>query len=212
MGRAHRIDRPGSYYHVGSRGNNRQWIYVAEIDRLIQLELMERVARRHGWVVYAYCQMTNHYHLVLHTPEGGLSDGMQVLNGEFSRRTNRVHGRTGHLVQNRFAYRIIESEQHLFEACRYVHLNPVRAGLCGVPEDWQWSGHRAALGLELPETFFAVGALLRLFGRRLDDARDVYRAFVDAGHGRVSDTPDIAELDVTFWDEFASGSLRVMTG
>jgi putative transposase len=197
-----RIDVAGGYYHVASRGNNKQPIYVGPADRPIFLELLTRVVLKHGWVVYAWCLMTNHYHLLLHTPSGGLSAGMQVLNGEFSRRTNRLHGRAGHLFQNRFAYAVIERERHLYESCRYVHLNPCRAGLCARPEEWEWSGHRACLGDESPLIFHAAEAVLKLFGSRPEEARQVYRAFVDSGHDLVSDTNGIAAIDVALWDGF----------
>jgi putative transposase len=202
MGRPRRFEQIGAHYHVGSRGNNKQPIYLDDLDRSIFLELFERVTRRYGWIVYAYCLMTNHFHIVMQNAEGGLSDGMQVLNGEFSRRTNRRHGRIDHLLKNRFSDRLIETEDHLYEACRYVDLNPVRAGLCELPEEWEWSSFRAHQGVELPRSFHAAEETLRRFGGDPEQARAAYCAFVGSGPVPVSDSkeepgPGLADWDVS---------------
>jgi len=183
-----RHEEPGAYYHVCSRGNDGRSIYIDEFDRWIFLELFTVVTRKHGWVVLSYCLMTNHYHVVLQIPDGGLSAGMHVLNGEFSRRTNCRHDRTGHLFRNRFYGEPIESEGHLLAACRYTVLNPCRAGLTALPGEWRWSSYLASVGEINAPAFLAVGALHELFGTRPSHARAAYRRFVSDGHGLVSDT------------------------
>lgn len=125
--------------------------------------------------------MTNHYHLVVQIGDDGLSDGMQWLNGVFSRATNRDQGREAHLFRNRFKSRLIESEAHLVAACRYVVLNPVAAGLCERPEDWEWSSYRATAGLDERPAFLADGELLRLFAPSTNEARRRYRELVAQG-------------------------------
>lgn len=125
---------------------------------------------------------------VVYLPFGGLSAGIQLLNGGYACRVNRRYDRTGHLFQNRFSARQIESEGYLLEACRYVALNPVRAGLCDSAKRWPWNSYRACAGLELAEPFLAESALLSLFDSRPAAARRAYRAFVASGHGPVSDT------------------------
>jgi REP element-mobilizing transposase RayT len=188
MARAPRYLPPGGYYHVTSRGNNKQAIYLDDADRAIFLELLARFSRREGWPAIAYCLMTNHYHLIVHLPEGGLSSGIQLLNGGFARRFNRRHGRTDHLFRQRFTCAQIQSEAHLVEACRYVVLNPVRAGLCNKPEHWLWSSYRSSAGLALAEPFLQESTLLKLFGRTPVDARRAYRDFVAQGLFQESDT------------------------
>jgi hypothetical protein len=125
--------------------------------------------------------MTNHFHLVVQVPLCGLSEGMRLLNGGFARRMNARHGRVGHLFQNRFGAKAIKDDSHLREACRYIVLNPVRAGMCERPEQWRWSSYRACAGLALAPSFLAVDALLGLFARRPRRARKEYRTFVRDG-------------------------------
>jgi hypothetical protein len=131
--------------------------------------------------------MTNHYHVVLRIDDRGLSHGMCELNGRFSRTTNRVNGRTDHLLGKRFYSRLIETDTHWEEACRYVVLNPVRGGTgCPDPRRWRWSSLRPTLGLELPPACLDVGELLGRFGREPRSARDALWRFVRDG---VDPTP-----------------------
>lgn len=188
MARAHRIEEPGGIYKVGSRGNNGETMFRDDVDWMEFLRLLAKISVRHRWIGWAYCLMGNHFHFVLQIPHGGLSSGMQELNTGYSMRTNRRYGRTGHLVRNRFYSKLVEDDSHLLEACRYVVLNPVRAGLCASPADWLWSSYRACAGMELAHPFLAVDRVLGLFGERPTSARAAYRAFVRAGHGQVSDT------------------------
>jgi putative transposase len=112
----------------------------ADRDRVV--ERLHRVSRRFKWRICAYTVMTTHYHLVLETRAPNLSPGMQQINSVCARRFNDRWNRYGTLVSCRFGYRIIEDEDYLFEVCRYVLLNPVRAGLCRRAADWRWSGGR----------------------------------------------------------------------
>lgn len=181
MGRPHRVEIPGGIYHVTTRGSNRQRIYWADEDRSLFLRLLGIVTAKYSWTVLAYCLMTNHYHLVLQIADGGLSAGMQWLNGTCSRVTNQRRGRTAHLFRNRFSSRLIEAEEHLLVACRYVVLNPVRAGACAHPDEWPWSSYRATAGLEPRPVFLADGELLRRFAPSVPEARRLYVEFVREG-------------------------------
>jgi putative transposase len=188
MPRRPREEEPGAYYHVTSRGNNKQAVFLDDRDHLDFTFRLEYVAADCGWVVLAHCQMTNHYHFVVQIRDGGLSQGMSVLNGRFSQRANARHGREGHLFQSRYRAARIESDAHLLEACRYVVLNPVRARLCARPEQWRWSSYRASVGLDFAPSFLALDQLLRFFGPRPTTARAAYRAFVRDGHVQVPGT------------------------
>ena len=181
VGRRLRIFEPGAYYHVFSRGNNGEAIVRDDLDCLAFLRWFSRIVSREQWRVVTYCLMTNHYHLLLRPDETGFAPGMQLLNCGHARRINRKYGRWGHLFRNHYGWRAVESDEHLREACRYIVLNPVRAGLCKAPEDWPWSSYRAALDLELPSDFLALGDLLALFGTNPTQAREAYRAFVAKG-------------------------------
>ncbi len=93
--------------------------------------------------MHAYCLMSNHYHLLIETPEPNIANGMQWLNSTYAHRFNEKYERIGHLFQRRYARRLIVDDEHLREVIRYIPLNPVRAGLCKRPEDWPWSSYRA---------------------------------------------------------------------
>jgi putative transposase len=183
MGRDLRSVEPGGIYHVISRGNNRGQLYWDDHDREVFLSWLSRVAQKYDWVGLAYCLMTTHYHLLVQIADGGLSTGMQELNGEYARRTNRRHRRVGHLFQNRFFSSWVTSDEHFLGALRYVALNPVRAGICAEPADWPWSSHRAAAGLEYPIGFLALPRLLGFFGKRPAVAQSSYRALVGSERG-----------------------------
>ena len=182
----------GRYYHLGSRGNFKQDIVVDTFDRTIWIDLLATVSRGTDWLILAYCLMTNHFHLVIQAGNAGASDAMQLLNGEFSRRANRRHGRSGHLFENRFHSEPINSDSHLLAACRYVDRNPCAAGICDDPGDWAWSSYAATVGAVHPPAFLAVGELLGHFGSDPDRARAAYRDFVQPGQVPVSGTG--------FWD------------
>ena len=184
-----RIIDPAGYVHLGSRGNFGQALYEDPAHRSVFLSLYTRVARERAWTTLAYCLMTNHFHFVIRLTDGGLSEGMQQLNGGFSRRMNALHDRTGagHLFKNRFDGTPIETNAHLREALRYVVLNPVFAGVCARPEDSTWSSYRASVGLDPPPPFLAIDELLELFGARPGAAREAYVAFVADGLARWSD-------------------------
>jgi putative transposase len=187
MADARRAFDPDGIYHLTSRGNDRQTIFWDDLDRRAFLDRLAANALKHRWIVLAYCLMTNHYHLVVTAPHGGISHGMQALNGGYSRRTNSRYGRSRHLFQNRFSARAIARDAHLLEACRYVVLNPIRAKICERPEDWRWSSYAACAGLQLAPRFLAVDELLRLFGEHPREARRRYAAFVAEGHVQASD-------------------------
>ncbi len=178
----------GGVYHVTSRGNNNGDVFVDDPDRLLFVDLLERAAVRCEWIVFAYCLMTTHYHLVVQVPTGALSKGMCLLNGDFARKTNRRHGRIGHAFNERFSSRSISRDSHLLEACRYVVLNPVRAGICAAPAAWPWSSYRACAGLDFAPAFLAQRKLLSLFGRSPGEARQRYVAFVSEGRQPVPGT------------------------
>jgi REP-associated tyrosine transposase len=183
-----RNEIPGAIYHVTTRGDNQEPIYLDDADRAVFLWVLGRVARKYRWVGLAYCLMGNHYHLLLQIPFGGLSSGIDVLNSGYARRTNARYGRSGHVFGRRFYSSLIESDHHLLAACRYVVLNPIRASLCSRPEEWPWSSYRACAGLELANSFLATDELLKLFASDPGRARASYRSFVQEGQVPVAAT------------------------
>jgi REP element-mobilizing transposase RayT len=179
MGRAPREFAPGEIYHVFSRGSNRQPIFRLDSDRTDFLGCLERVVVRHKLVVLGYCLMPNHFHLVVETPDGRLSDAMKALNGRYALRFNLRHRCDAHLFRNRFGAVRQESDHQLLWTLRYALRNPVGAGICDEPGSWPWSSYRASVGVVAPPRFLALKRLLAYFGDTPDFATVRFREFVD---------------------------------
>ncbi|WP_245731841.1 transposase [Thiocapsa roseopersicina] len=186
MARPLRIELAGGLYHVTSHGDRREAIYRDDADRSAWLALFTEVCARFHWRCHAYCQMTNHYHVVVETPEGNLSKGMRQLNGVFTQRVNRRHGLVGHLLQGRFKGILVERDAYLLELTRYVVLNPVRAGMVADAGDWAWSSYPVMLGRVPAPPWLETDWVLGQFGHGRVAARAAYAAFVADGVGRSS--------------------------
>lgn len=138
-------------------GLRREAIFEDDEDRRVFLSTLAEVVERFHWICHAYCLMTNHYHLVVETPDANLSKGMRQLNGVYTQASNRRHGRVGHLFQGRFKGILVDKEGYLLELTRYVVLNPVRAGMVAQPGQWSWSSYRAMVGEEASPEWLAGG-------------------------------------------------------
>ena len=173
MARPLRIEFPGAVYHVTSRGHQREAIFVDDTDRSAFLALLGRMLERLDAQVLAYCLMGDHYHLVLYTRRANLSLLMRQLNGVYTQDFNRRHGKAGHLFQGRFKAILVDSEAYLPELCRYVDLNPVRAGVVELPGDWPWSSYLAHSGQQPSPHWLDTPGLHRfILGRDVRTARD----------------------------------------
>jgi REP element-mobilizing transposase RayT len=168
MPRKLRSDFEGAWHHVMNRGIDRARIFDDAATRIFLIELRDACAC-HRVEVHGYCILPNHYHL-LHTPDAGLSPAMQRLASRFTQAINRLRDRDGPLFKGRFRSIAIEDDPHLVQVSRYIHLNPVEAGLTGAPEDWIWSSAGAYLGhVERPERLH-VGTMLAMFGSAHSEA------------------------------------------
>ncbi|MDD3926350.1 MAG: transposase [bacterium] len=181
MARPIRIEYPGAVYHITARGNAGWPIYQDEKDRELFLELLGDITEQFEWQLYAYCLMGNHYHLLLETPGGELSRGMQKLNSVYTQKFNRKHNRTGHIFQGRFKSLLVEKENYLLELCRYISLNPVRAGMVKDPSDWHWSSYRATIGEDESPKWLETEWILNQFGSEAASARRRYADFIAEG-------------------------------
>jgi len=181
MTRPLRIEFPGALYHVTSRGDRQEDIYLDDEDRRVYLDILKNVCERFNWVVHAYCLMSNHYHLLIETPDSNLSQGMRQLNGVYTQSFNRRHKRVGHVYQGRFKAILVQKETYLLELSRYIVLNPVRAEMVRSAKNWPWSSYRATAGLTEPADFLHVDWILSVFAKRKTLASQRYRTFVTEG-------------------------------
>ena len=171
MARAFRPNIADGLYHITARGVRRSPIYDDEIDYRRFLAMFRRVSKDLGWICHAYCQMPNHYHLVVETTAPNLSLGMQRLNSRYAAWFNWRHGFVGHVFESRFYSGVIEYNAHFLELCRYVVLNPVRAGLCRHPKEWPFSSYPTA----------PTPRILDQFGSDPISARARYERFIAQG-------------------------------
>ena len=148
-------------------------------DRVDFLECLRRAFERHEVRCLAYCLMTNHYHLLVETPDERLSHGMRELNGRYALRFNRRYERDAHLFRNRFGAILQETDDQVVATLRYMARNPVDAGLCAEPAEWPWSSSRALAGLEAPPTFLDMPRAMSYLASRPETAMAAYRTLVE---------------------------------
>jgi len=181
MARPLRIGIASGEYHVTCRGLERRDIVRDDTDRARWLSLLGKVADRREWRVLAWALMDNHFHLFVRTPGGDISAGMHDLNSGYASVFNRRHGRCGPLFQGRFKAIIVEPGRHRWELSRYVHLNPVRAGIVRRPQDARWSSCPAYLGRRKAPDWLAWEEVLSQHAPTLRAARRRYGQFLREG-------------------------------
>ena len=181
MSRPLRIEFAGALYHVTSRGDGKEDIFLDDNDREMFLDVLAEVNERFNWSVHSYCLMDNHYHLLIETPDGNLAKSMRHLNGVYTQRINRKHKRVGHVFQGRYKAIIIQKETYLLELARYIVLNPVRARMVRNAQDWPWSSYRASAGLTDSPLWLNTDWILSAFAVRRSVAIERYKSFVSEG-------------------------------
>ncbi|HAG50262.1 MAG TPA: addiction module toxin RelE [Deltaproteobacteria bacterium] len=191
MSRPLRIEYPGAIYHITSRGNNKAPIFKDDHDRESFLNTVRHVNKRYNWLCHAYCLMDNHYHLIIETPDGNLSQGMRQLNGVYTQLFNKRYGRVGHIFQGRYKAILIQKESHLLEVCRYVVLNPIRARSVNNIEEWKWSSYSATAGKRKPHPCLTTDWVLGQFGNSGSKTEKGYCNFVKGGIGGNSIWGDV---------------------
>ena len=142
MARPLRIEYQDAYYHVMGRGNERKPVFRTPKDYTLFLDVLSKVCDRLNIKIASYCLMSNHIHLLVHTPDANLSQAMKRLFGVYTIRFNRRHRRVGHLFQGRYKALIVDKDSYLLEVSRYIHLNPCKAGIIDSPEAYRWSSMR----------------------------------------------------------------------
>ena len=175
MARAWRIEFEDAVYHVTSRGNNKQDIFLDDEDRGFFLNCLARACKRFDLEIPAFCLMNNHYHLFLRTPNANLSKAMQWLNGTYTGHFNWRHNRSGHLFQGRYHSVLITDEIHYLQLSMYIHLNPVRAGLVEGPDEYYWSSYRDYIGSRPRFAWLRMDEVLDRYGASRPAQRRLYR-------------------------------------
>ena len=181
MARPLRIQYPGAFYHVTSRGNERKAIYRNDKDRTKFLSYLESASERYDALIHAYCLMDNHYHLLLETPRSNLSRILHHVNGAYTTYFNVKRDRCGHLFQGRYKAILVEKDAYCQELSRYIHLNPVRAGIAKSPSEYTWSSFCYFTGLKESPGWLRDEFILGYFDKDRSVAERLYRDFVEKG-------------------------------
>ena len=189
MARPLRIEYPGAFYHVTSRGNERKEIFKSQRDREKFLSYLESSTQRYDALIHVFCLMENHYHLFLETPSGNLSQIMRHINGAYTTYFNVKRQRSGHLFQGRYKAILVDVDEYAKELSRYIHLNPLRAGIVEKLEEYPWSSYPYYIGLEKAPAWLARNSILSYFADNVSDAQAGYSEFVEAMIGREYKSP-----------------------
>ncbi len=217
MTRPLRLTYEGAVYHVTVRGNARCAIFETDADRERYLFALAESMQRYEVHCYLFCLMTNHVHLVIHTPRGNLSQFMQRLQTAYTVWFNRRHHRCGHLFQGRYGASVVTEDEYILKLSRYVHVNPVfvaehaeksKQERVKVLRSYAWSSYRGYIGLTQPLDFVTYEPVLAMMDTRTQRQKAVYRRFVEAG---------IQDIDTAFIDAkkrscFCIGSDEALEG
>lgn len=186
MARPLRLELAGALYHVTSRGDGRDGVYRSDDDRRAWLVALAQVCERFSWVCHAYCQMTDHYHLLIETPNANLSKGMRHLNGVYTQDFNRRHQSVGPVFQGRFKAILVEKDSYLLELARDIVLNPLHGKMVRRLERWPWSSYPATCGQVPKPAWLNTDFILSQFGVQRAKTTAKYAAFVLDGKGLPS--------------------------
>lgn len=179
MARKKRIHYPGAFYHVMLRGNAKQDIFLGKRDVTRFEEILSQGLERYDIRLSAYCWMANHVHMALQVSDTPLAKMMQVLSQRYTGWFNHRYDRVGHLFQGRYRAILVDEQGYLREIVRYIHLNPVRAGIVSDPAEYAQSSHRAYLDpMEKTASWLSIDSVLRLFGTAREEALARYRHFM----------------------------------
>jgi len=178
MARKPRIEFEGAFYHVITRGNQRQKVFKDSDDFLKYLEILSNYKTQYKYFLYVYVLMNNHVHLLIETQETPLSKILQGINQSYTTYFNRKYKTVGHLFQGRYKAILCDRDEYLLSLVNYIHLNPVRAKIVKIPDEYQWSSHlsyiKKADGINIIDT----DQVLRMFSEDKQRARKLYSAYM----------------------------------
>ena len=178
MSRPLRIEFPDAWYHVMNRGRRAEKIFIDSIDYQVFVELLKETAETWNVKVAAYCLISNHYHILLKTPEANISRSMRHLNGVYTQRFNRRHRVDGPLFRGRYKSIVVGADPYLLQLVRYIHKNPVKAGLVEKPGQYAWSSHKGYLSVAGKWDWLYKDFILSLLSPKKQDWLKRYKAFM----------------------------------
>lgn len=178
MARQLRVEYDGAWYHVFNRGAGRRRIFIDNYDYNLFFELLSEILDTWNVQTHAFSLMGNHYHLAIHTPNSNLSRALRHLSGVYTQRFNRRHKTDGPLFKGRFRARVVEKENYLLELVRYIHLNPVHAGICKSPSAHRRTSHKDYMQKKKRFSWLFIDEILSYFGRQRKSASLKFDMFV----------------------------------
>lgn len=192
MARPLRVEYPGAFYHVMNRGNAGDDIFISERDREKFQEYLSLAKERFSLIIHTYCLMTNHYHLLIETPEANLGRAIHWLNVSYATYFNKKRQRKGHLFQGRYKAILVDADEYLTCLSRYIHLNPIRAKMTETADSYRWSSYAAFIGKASPPDWLETGYLLSNFSKQKKKAIQNYKAFVEEVESKSVENPEKA--------------------
>ena len=178
MSRPLRIEYAGAWYHVMNRGRRGEKTYTTSGDYEVFIRVLQETVEMLNLKVAAYCLMPNHYHLLLHTPDGNISRCMRHINGVYTQRFNRSHKKDGQLFRGRYKAVVVDNDSYLLEVLRYIHKNPLRAGIVKDAGDFAWSSHKGYVSRAKKWDWLYKDYLLAMFSQESSLARKAYTEFI----------------------------------
>lgn len=212
MARLPRISAEHYFYHVFSRGNNREPVFFESKDYERFLNNLDRYQSLYGYRLYAYCLLPNHFHLLLRPKKAELSTFMQTLMTAYSMYLNKRYNRVGHVFQGRFKSILVEKDPYLLEVLRYIHLNPVRAGLVDRADMYPWSSYLKYLSAGEGIPVIETREVLELFSQDLVKQKQLFREFTEVGLGVDFDPETEQKRGVLGGARFHQGLTKVLKG
>ena len=186
MARPPRLHYPGAIYHVMGRGVGGMALFTSDEEYLEFLAVLEDVARKTGCHVLAYCPLGNHFHLLMEVGDVPISNIMSRVMTRYAKRFNKARNRKGHVFQARFLSKMVCEESYFVQCLRYIHRNPLEAGVAETLEDWPWSSHRQFVG-RIRSTLLDLNRALAHLATDPGDALRRYRRLMGAAGGTIAD-------------------------
>jgi len=189
MSRPLRIEYPGAFYHVTSRGNEGRNIFNCDKDKERFLTYLEQSYIKFNTIIHTYCLMDNHYHLLIETPLANLSKHMQMVNSSYTTYFNLKYNRLGHLFQGRYKALLVDKDSYIQELSRYIHLNPVRAKVALTPDRYFWSSYKYYLYPRNKPVFLETKFILSYFANEEYRKREALKKFTEEGLSKQINNP-----------------------